>query len=63
MAARLVADIIGEFEPDLTSLTLRPYDDGRFVIRLNGKSIYDMERTGRFPKYDTDLQPALSRSG
>jgi predicted Rdx family selenoprotein len=56
----VVANVVRDFEPDLTSLTLRPYDDGRFVVLLNGKPIYDKDRTGRFPQYDNDIKPKLS---
>jgi predicted Rdx family selenoprotein len=59
VAARLVADIIEEFEFDLTALTLRPYDDGRFILRVNGDTVYDKERTGKFPKYSDDIREKL----
>lgn len=61
MAARLVADIVEDFEPDLTALTVRPFDDGRFLVRRNGQTIYDKERTGKFPKYGEDIKPKLQR--
>jgi predicted Rdx family selenoprotein len=56
----VVANVVRDFEPELSSLTVRPFDDGRFIILLNGKRIYDMDRTGRFPNYDNDLKPKLS---
>jgi predicted Rdx family selenoprotein len=59
MASRLVADVVRDFEPDLSSLTLRPFDDGRFVVRVNGSVVFDMERTGRFPKYPEEIKPKL----
>jgi predicted Rdx family selenoprotein len=59
VAARLVADVVRDFEPDLDSLMLRPFDDGRFKVFLNGVILYDHERTGKFPKYDQDIKPKL----
>lgn len=63
MASRLVADIVQDFEEDLSSLTVRPFDDGRYVVRLNGSTIYDMARTGAFPKYQQDIKPKLAAAG
>lgn len=60
MAARLVASIVDDFEFDLTALTVRPYDDGRFIVRVNGHTLYDKERTGKFPKYTDDIKPRLA---
>lgn len=62
MAARLVADMVRDHEEELSVLTIRPFDDGRFLVRLDGKTIYDMDRTGKFPKYDTDIKPKLAAS-
>ena len=55
-----MANIFRDFEEELASLTITPYDDGRFVILLDGKTIYDKDRTGKFPNYDADLKPKLS---
>jgi selT/selW/selH-like putative selenoprotein len=33
------------------SLTLIPYDDGRFEVFVDGKKIYSKKATGRFPEY------------
>ena len=55
----MVADVIRDFEFDLTSLTLRPFDDGRFKVFKDGSVVFDMERTGKFPKYDQDVKPKL----
>jgi len=52
--------VVRDFEPELSSLSIKPFDDGRFVILLNGKKIYDKDRTGRFPNYDNDIKPKLS---
>lgn len=60
MASRLVADIVRDFESDLTSLTLRPFDDGRFILLRDGATLYDKDRTGKFPKYADDIKPKLS---
>lgn len=54
------ADIIRDFEYDLTSLCLRPFDDGRFKVLVNGSTVYDKDRTGKFPRYDQDIKPQLS---
>jgi predicted Rdx family selenoprotein len=56
----LEANIIRDFEPDLASLTLRMYDDGRFKVFVDGQLIYDRERTGRFPNYEADVKQILS---
>jgi len=55
----LVADVMRDFEPDLDSLTLRPFDDGRFIVYRNGKVLFDKEKSGKFPKYDQDIKPKL----
>jgi len=60
VAARLVADIVDDFEFDLSSLTLRPFDDGRFLLKVNGQVLYDKERTGKFPKYADDIKDKLA---
>jgi predicted Rdx family selenoprotein len=56
----LEADIMRDFEFDVKSFTLRPFDDGRFIVSVNGTTLYDKERTGRFPKYADDLKDELS---
>ncbi len=56
-----MAKIVQDFEPDLTSLLIRPFDDGRFVVSVNGEQIYNKERTGTFPKYDADIKPKLAK--
>ncbi len=55
-----MADIVRDQEEELSVLTIRPFDDGRFVVRLNGKTIYDKDRTGKFPKYEADIKPKLA---
>jgi predicted Rdx family selenoprotein len=60
VASRLEADIFRDFEPDLSSFTLRPFDDGRFIVKVNGQALYDKERTGKFPKYADDIKDKLS---
>ena len=57
-----MADIVRDQEEALSSLTIRPFDDGRFLIRLNGQTIYDKDRTGKFPKYDADIKAKLAPS-
>ena len=56
----MVADIVDDFEFDLSSLTLRPFDDGRFLLKVNGQVLYDKERTGKFPKYADDIKDKLA---
>jgi len=36
----------------MKSLTLAPYNDGRFEVFADGKKIYSKKATGRFPEYD-----------
>jgi predicted Rdx family selenoprotein len=57
-----VANVIQDFELHISSIVIRPYDDGRFLVLLGGQTIYDKDRTGRFPKYDVDIKPRLSRT-
>jgi selT/selW/selH-like putative selenoprotein len=40
------------------SLTLVPYDDGRFEVVVDGKKIYSKKATGRFPEYE-EVRKAL----
>jgi len=42
-------------------MVIRPYDDGRFLVRVDGQQIYDKERTGTFPKYEDDIKPKLTK--
>jgi len=56
----LVANVVRDFEPQLSSIVLRPFDDGRFIMRVNGSTIFDKNRTGRFPQYDEQIKPRLS---
>jgi selT/selW/selH-like putative selenoprotein len=59
VAAKLLGQIIRDFEPDIESVTLRPYDDGRFIVFRDGASVFDKERTNRFPDYADDIKPKL----
>lgn len=54
-----MGDIVRDFEPELRALTLRPFDDGRFIVLRDGKSIFDMDRTEAFPKYEAEIKPRL----
>jgi predicted Rdx family selenoprotein len=60
VAASLVADIVRDFEGDLSSLTLLPFDDGRFLVKADGRTIFDKDRTGSFPKYLEEIKPKLA---
>jgi predicted Rdx family selenoprotein len=55
----LEANLIRDFEHQLETITLRPFDDGRFMVYRDGALLYDKERTGRFPEYDSDIRPKL----
>jgi predicted Rdx family selenoprotein len=55
----LVASIVRDFELDLASIVIRPFDDGRFVVKLDDERIFDKERTGKFPKYEDEIKPRL----
>ena len=59
----MVAKIVNDFEQALSSLVIRPFDDGRFIVRLDGATIFDKDRTGAFPKYDTEIKPRLAKRG
>ncbi|GAC1322077.1 MAG: hypothetical protein NVS2B16_13410 [Chloroflexota bacterium] len=53
--------MVQDFEPDLTSLILRPFDDGRFIVTIGAERVFDREKTGKFPNYDEEIKPALAR--
>ena len=53
------AKIINEYEPDLDALTIRMFDDGRFKVFVDGQVIFDKDRTGSFPDYETEIKPRL----
>lgn len=55
-----MAEVVRDFEPELSSIVLRPFDDGRFVVRRDGAVVFDKDRTGRFPRYEQDVKPGLS---
>ena len=55
-----MASIVGDFERHLSSLTLRPFDDGRFIVSVDGRRVFDMDRTGRFPEYEEEIKPRLA---
>jgi len=42
------------------SLTLAPYDDGRFEVFVDEKKIYSKKATGRFPEYE-EVRKALKQ--
>jgi selT/selW/selH-like putative selenoprotein len=59
VAAKLLGEIIRDYEPDIESVTLRPYDDGRFIVFRDGAVVFNKEQTGKFPRYDDDIKPRL----
>jgi hypothetical protein len=36
------------------------FDDGRFKLIVDGKVLFDMERTGKFPNYEDDVRRELA---
>ena len=60
MAARLVADIVRDYEAGLSALCIRPFDDGRFIVLVNGEPIFDRRQTGGFPQYAGEIRPRLA---
>jgi hypothetical protein len=36
------------------------FDDGRFKLIVDGKVLFDMERSGRFPNYENDVRQELA---
>lgn len=55
-----MAELVRDFEHRLSSIVLRPFDDGRFIVRRDGQLVYDKDRTGRFPRYEEDIKTRLS---
>ncbi len=51
---------MGDFEWHLSSLTLKPFDDGRFIVSVDGRRVFDMDQTGRFPEYEEEIKPRLA---
>jgi len=49
-----------EYKQQIGSLTLVPYDDGRFEVFVNGQKIYSKHATGRFPEYK-EIRTALGQ--
>jgi selT/selW/selH-like putative selenoprotein len=49
-----------EYKQRVGSLTLAPYDDGRFEVFVNGQKIYSKHATGRFPEYQ-EVRAALEK--
>jgi len=43
----LVADLLKQYEPEITEITLVPSDGGRFEVTVNGKLVYSKLQTGR----------------
>ena len=54
-----MANIVRDFEPQLASILLRPFDDGRFLVFVDRQRVFDKESTGRFPNYDQEIKPRL----
>jgi selenoprotein W-related protein len=44
----LAAELLGQYEPEIESVTLIPSDGGRFEVIANGKLIYSKKQTGRY---------------
>jgi selenoprotein W-related protein len=43
----VTADLLPEFEPQVTSWTLIPSDGGRFEVVVDGELVYSKLQTGR----------------
>jgi len=60
-----MAELVREFEPEITSITLLPSDGGRFEVSVNDKLIYSKLETNRHaePGEVTGLVRNLLRKG
>lgn len=45
----MVAELLGQFEPEIEEIVLIPSDGGRFEVGVNGKLLYSKLATGRHP--------------
>ena len=48
--------VLKRFKQKIASLSLAPFDDGRFEVLLNGKKVYSKLETGEFPDEDRVLR-------
>ncbi|MBM4254414.1 MAG: SelT/SelW/SelH family protein [Deltaproteobacteria bacterium] len=56
----MTEEILSDYKQRVKSLSLVPYDDGRFEVFVDGKRIYSKKATGRFPAY-AEVRAALPR--
>jgi selT/selW/selH-like putative selenoprotein len=49
----LTGALMKEFGTDLASITLIPWHDGAFDVRVGNELVHAMERDGGFPKNET----------
>ena len=47
----MTEQLLNDFEPYITELTLLPSDGGRFEVTLNDQLIYSKKATGRHVEY------------
>ena len=52
--------MLTHYKQRIQSLTLVPYDDGRFEVIVDGTKIYSKLETGAFPEND-QVQAALEK--
>jgi selenoprotein W-related protein len=43
----LVKELLENFEPEITSLTLVPANDGRFEVKVDNEVVFSKFKTGR----------------
>ena len=47
----MTEELLKDFEPDITELTLLPSDGGRFEVTVNDQLVYSKKATGRHAEY------------
>lgn len=47
----MTEELLKDFEPDITELTLLPSDGGRFEVTVNDHLVYSKKATGRHAEY------------
>jgi len=54
----LTQKILEEFKQKVSSLQLKPFDDGRFEVFVNGAKVFSKLAAHRFPEYK-EIREAL----
>ena len=47
----MTEELLKDFEPDITELTLLPSDGGRFEVTVNDQLVYSKKATARHAEY------------